>query len=80
MRGFIAGVFLFPAFLLSIPAQTGSSTITGYIKDQSGSVIPGTKVKVVGEATGIDVDVTTNEQGLYRVTSLLPGRSFRRRF
>ena len=73
MRGFIAGVFLFPAFLLSIPAQTGSSTITGYIKDQSGSVIPGTKVKVVGEATGIDVDVTTNEEGLYRVASLLPG-------
>jgi hypothetical protein len=72
MRSVIASAFV---LTLSIVAwgQTGSSTISGNIKDPTGAVIPGAKVKVVNEATGVAIDSVSNEEGLYRAASLLPG-------
>jgi hypothetical protein len=54
-------------------AQSGTSTISGTIKDATGSVIPGAKVKVVNEQTGAQQSTLTNETGLFRAGSLLPG-------
>ena len=54
-------------------AQSGSSTISGNIKDATGAVIPGAKVKIVNQATGFAVDAISNDQGLYRAVSLVPG-------
>src|SRR5437016_1707164 len=53
--------------------QSGSSAISGNIKDPTGAVIPGAKVKVVNEATGVATDLVSNEEGLYRAASLVPG-------
>jgi hypothetical protein len=54
-------------------AQNGSNTISGSLKDATGSVVPNAKVKIVNEDTGVAVDIATNESGLYRAGSLLPG-------
>lgn len=60
-------------FSVAALAQSGSSVITGNIKDPTGAVIPGAKLRVVNEATGVAVDVISNDQGLYRAASLVPG-------
>src|SRR5260370_40036025 len=61
---------IFP--LLAI-AQSGSSAISGTVKDATGSPIFNAKGKVVNEQTGNVQDTATNEEGLYRAGSLLPG-------
>jgi len=72
MKNLAAAVSL-ALFSIAGFAQSGSSIISGNIKDPTGAVIPGAKIKVVNEATGIAVDAATNEQGLYRASSLVPG-------
>src|SRR5688500_2592397 len=67
------------AFLaLFIPAvafaQSGSSAIAGVVKDATGGALPGVSVKVTNEETGVAVDTVTNEEGIYRVFALVPGR------
>jgi hypothetical protein len=62
---------LLPAALL---AQSGTSTIAGLVKDPSDSPVPGARVNIVNEETGVGVDTVTNQEGLYRAGSLVPGR------
>jgi hypothetical protein len=54
-------------------AQSDAGTITGYVKDPSGAVVPGSKVVIKSETTGEDHTVTTDSQGHYTVTNLSPG-------
>src|SRR5262245_14652954 len=55
-------------------AQEGTSTLRGAIVDQSGSVIPGATVSVANQATGLNRrSMTTNSNGDYVFTSLIPG-------
>ena len=54
-------------------AQSGSSTLAGTLKDPAGAVIPGAKVHVINEESGVRQDTVTNETGIFRVGSLLPG-------
>jgi Carboxypeptidase regulatory-like domain/TonB-dependent Receptor Plug Domain len=58
----------------SIPssAQTDVSTITGFVKDQSGAVVPGAKVTVTNEGTHETRIVTTDSQGHYTIPNLAP--------
>ncbi len=54
-------------------SQSDLSSITGKIKDPSGSSVPGAKVSVKNQGTGISRDTTTNEQGGYSVTNIPTG-------
>src|SRR6267154_3664786 len=54
-------------------AQSGTSTISGIINDPTGSSVPKAQVKIVNEQTGSSIDRETNEAGLYRAGSLVPG-------
>lgn len=66
------GLFLFlliPALTL---AQSGNSSISGTVKDASASPIPGVKVRVTNQDSGVAVETTSNEAGIYRVGSLVP--------
>jgi hypothetical protein len=71
-------LLLATAVIILVPvaarAQSGSSTVSGIVSDRSGGVIPGAQVEVVNEDTGIAFDTVTNEQGLYRFASLVPGK------
>ena len=55
-------------------AQTGSSTIAGVVKDDSGGAVPGVSVRVVNEGTGVAAERFSDEQGAFSVDALLPGQ------
>ena len=44
-----------------------------YIKDVTGSAIPAVKVKISNQGTGVAVDTSSNESGIFRAGSLVPG-------
>jgi carboxypeptidase family protein len=54
-------------------AQSGTSTIAGIVRDTTGASIPAARVIVVNENTGVALDTVTNDEGRYRVGSLVPG-------
>jgi len=70
LAALLGATVLIPAALL---AQSGTSTISGIVKDTTGGTIPGAQVRVVNEDTSVVLDTLTNQDGLYRVGSLVPG-------
>src|SRR5664279_3510506 len=54
-------------------AQSGKGVITGRVIDPSGGVVPGAKVAVINEDTGVRVELTTNGDGYFEALSLTPG-------
>jgi hypothetical protein len=54
-------------------AQSGTGLISGSVKDASGAVIPGAQVKISNDVTGTSQTTLTNDSGLYRIGSLVPG-------
>ncbi len=54
-------------------AQVGIATISGRVTDATGAVVPQVNVTVVQTATNFKFTAVTNNEGLYRVTSLSPG-------
>jgi len=51
-------------------AQSGSGTISGLVKDESGASVPGVTVTVTNTGTNAVTEVTTNRDGLYSVQNL----------
>ena len=56
-----------------VHAQSGNSTISGTIRDASDAVVANAKVQITNVETGVQASVLSNEAGLYRVGSLVPG-------
>src|SRR5215471_9670663 len=54
-------------------AQTGTSSITGTIRDTNGAAVPGATVTAKNDATGVLSTQTTTESGLYSFSSLPVG-------
>ena len=54
--------------------QTGNGVINGSVKDPTGAVLAGAAVRVTNEGSGVSLDTRTNDAGIYRVSSLGPGR------
>jgi outer membrane receptor protein involved in Fe transport len=54
-------------------AQTDYGSISGYVKDPSGGVVPKAKVGITNEATGQARSVNTNDSGYYTAPNLPPG-------
>ena len=54
-------------------AQTSFGELVGVVTDNSGAVVPNVNVTATNTATGIARQVKTDQQGLYRAVSLLPG-------
>ncbi|MGC2659252.1 MAG: carboxypeptidase-like regulatory domain-containing protein, partial [Bryobacteraceae bacterium] len=54
-------------------AQTTSGLITGTVTDSSGAVIPGARVELTNQATGVQRQATTDGSGYYSVPELQPG-------
>jgi hypothetical protein len=53
-------------------AQSDVGTISGFIRDQSGAVVPAAHVSVLDESTGEEHSVTADSQGHYTITNLRP--------
>jgi hypothetical protein len=58
-----------PAF-----SQMDNATISGYITDQSGAVLPGAAIKLTNVETGIYATQSSNGSGLYVFTNVKPGQ------
>ena len=55
-------------------AQTGTSNITGAIRDTNGAAVPGATVTARNEATGVASTQTTTDSGVYAFSSLPVGK------
>src|SRR5689334_12255955 len=54
-------------------AQSDLGSISGFVKDPSGAVVPNAQVTVKNEATGLERKTNTNESGYYTVTNIPSG-------
>jgi len=54
-------------------AQSDLGSISGFVKDPSGAVVPKAQVSVKNEATGTERRTNTNESGYYVVTNIPAG-------
>ena len=73
---------LFAAFVLCVTAliavttsaqTTGSATLRGTLKDPKGAVVPNATVTLVNESTKAERKTTSNDEGSYVFTALIPG-------
>jgi len=60
------------ALVSNSAAQSPNATVTGLITDPSGSALPGATVQLIDVKTNVANTVTTNNDGLYRITGLVP--------
>ena len=65
-------VILLGAFSLS--AQTGTSNITGTVRDTNGAVVAGASVTARNDATGVTSTQVTTDSGVYAFSSLPVGK------
>ena len=70
----LAVLTLLFAFCLlpSVSGQSASANLSGSVVDQNGAVVPGATVKVSNTATGLQRQVTTNDEGFFTVPLLPP--------
>jgi len=54
-------------------AQSSTATITGIVKDASGSVIPAAEVLLTNTQTNVERKATTNDVGSYAFLNIIPG-------
>src|SRR6476469_8890758 len=66
-------VFTILVVLTTAFGQSDLGSISGFVKDPSGAVIPNVKVSVKNQATGSERISTTNDAGYYTVTNIPPG-------
>jgi hypothetical protein len=68
------GVVFLACMVLAIPAlgQSDVGSISGFVRDQSGAVVPNAQVTVLDESTGESHTATTDSQGHYTITNLRP--------
>ncbi|MBI2816241.1 MAG: carboxypeptidase regulatory-like domain-containing protein [Acidobacteria bacterium] len=69
----VQSISIVAIFVVLANAQSGSSVVSGIIKDASDATIPGAVVKLTNLETGIELKTTTNESGLYRIGAVIPG-------
>ncbi|HEY0545026.1 MAG TPA: carboxypeptidase regulatory-like domain-containing protein [Pyrinomonadaceae bacterium] len=70
---------LLAALLLAAPftsAQVTTGNLQGVVLDQNKAAVAGATVKITNKATGITRETTTNAEGFYRVTNLVPGDQY----
>src|SRR5260370_14469867 len=70
----LAALILFVFCALATKAQTGTSNMTGTVRDMNGSVVPGATVTAKNEATGVTSAQTTTDSGVYAFSSLPVGK------
>jgi len=54
-------------------AQIDTGSVVGTVTDQTGAVLVGAAITVTNQKTGVTISATTNSDGQYQVTALIPG-------
>ena len=73
MKQFQAVLLFLAVSLCAVWAQTSTSTISGTVRDSSGSVVPGANVTLTNEATGTILKQQTTAAGLFSFPSIAVG-------
>lgn len=58
---------------ISLSAQTGTGGLTGLVTDATGGIVPESTIQLINEDSGAKLTTVTNEVGIYRFASLVPG-------
>src|SRR5918999_1089489 len=58
-------------------AQVTTGNLQGIVADPTGAVVSGATVRITNVDTGRTVETTTNDEGFFRVTNLIPGDNYR---
>ena len=53
--------------------QNVGATVTGFVKDASGAVVPGAKIVVTNVGTNVERTGTSNGSGLYSISEVPAG-------
>jgi hypothetical protein len=61
-------------FAMVCKGQAVSGAINGYLTDPTGAPLARGHVTIVNEQTGVQTDITSNEDGFYNATNLAPGQ------
>ncbi len=69
----LASALLCLAAAVSVHAQAVTGNISGTVTDSTGAVIAGAQVVVTNTATGVNITLTSNDQGLYNAPDLVVG-------
>ncbi len=56
-----------------VAQSTYTAQLTGVVTDSSGAVVPGAKVTLTDEATGISTSYTTDNKGIFAFNGIRPG-------
>ncbi len=70
---FLRLTFALSALAAGLYAQAGLGTINGSVVDKSAAAIAGAHITLVQLSTKTTRDITTNEQGLFNLPSIVPG-------
>lgn len=68
---YVLGVMLL--LTLTASGQINTATVTGMVTDPSHAVVPGAQIQITNENTGVAKTTTSNADGHYSFTFLLPG-------
>jgi hypothetical protein len=72
--GSLGRIFLLLCAVMTAFSQIDRGNVEGLITDQSGAVIPGAKVQVIGIDTNSTLELATNSEGLYIVPNVPQGK------
>jgi hypothetical protein len=70
VRALAISVLLLFAFSAWLGAQTGTSAISGRVTDPNGAIVQNAQVTVTDEATGVNTELHTNNDGIYSAEAL----------
>ncbi|MCA1612854.1 MAG: TonB-dependent receptor [Acidobacteria bacterium] len=54
-------------------SQSNAADLQGYVRDQSGAVVPGATVTARNRATSVEKSAQANDEGFYQIVNLPPG-------
>ncbi|MFL6331964.1 MAG: carboxypeptidase regulatory-like domain-containing protein, partial [Pyrinomonadaceae bacterium] len=73
----LAWAFILSVTSLALPAATHAQvlygSLTGNVTDSAGAAVPGAAVTAVNAATNVSKETTTNDEGIFQFSDLLPG-------
>jgi hypothetical protein len=69
----LIGALFAVALTYTCLGQSPNATVTGLVTDSTGNAMPNATVQLINVDTNVATKVTTNGDGLYRITGLVPG-------
>src|SRR5262245_16545567 len=70
---FLAFFLMLSAFVTAFAQQAATATIEGIVTDPNNALVVGAKITARSVDTGLTREITTDSNGIYRLSALPPG-------